>query len=502
MNGKDKKAILKWDAYRKNILRATPIERETPQQKNKRIKRLLNDPESFFKYYFPNYIDSEPATFHIKATKRIVNHPVWFEVRAWARDHAKSVRAMMEVLYLAMKGEIKSFLLVSYSYDNAEELLMPFMLQLESNQRLINDFGIQKNIRQWEIGKFVTTAGVSFRAIGSGQSPRGTRNEETRPDFILVDDIDEDELCRNPRRLDEAHKWLMGALFPTMDIKGRKRFLMIGNIIAKDTVLLRVAANANPDHFEIINILGKNGQPSWKERYSLKDVQYMINKMGYILSQREYFNNPIIEGAIFKDIRYKKPLPINRYAYLVSYTDPSFKSGKNNDYKATVLIGKTKTGEFHVLKAFLEQTTVKKMVEWHYQILDFVGEKAIVFFYMEANFLQDMLLDEFKTYGNEVGKQLPIKGDKRKKPDKFQRIENLEPYFSRGLWFFNENEKNNPHMKRLIEQFQAFQRGAKIYDDGPDACEGAVYILNEKTRQANNEIVIMNRKYYKNPKRF
>ncbi len=53
----------------------------------------------------------------------------------------------------------------------------------------------------WETGEFTCQSGCSFRAIGAGQSPRGTRNKNFRPDCILIDDIDTDEECRNPERI-------------------------------------------------------------------------------------------------------------------------------------------------------------------------------------------------------------------------------------------------------------------------------------------------------------
>ncbi len=42
---------------------------------------------------------------------------------------------------------------------------------------------------------------------------------------------------------------------------------------------------------------------------------------------------------------------------------------------------------------------------------------------MEANFMQDTILDEFEREGNLRGYQVPVTADKRKKPDKFARIE-------------------------------------------------------------------------------
>ena len=42
--------------------------------------------------------------------------------------------------------------------------------------------------------------------------------------------------------------------------------------------------------------------------------------------------------------------------------------------------------------------------------------------YMEANFMQDTILDEFQREGELRGYQLPMIGDKRKKPDKFPAL--------------------------------------------------------------------------------
>ena len=155
---------------------------------------------------------------------------------------------------------------------------------------------------------------------------------------------------------------------------------------------------------------------------------------------------------------------------------------KKSDYKATVLLGKTKEGEYHLLKTFVQQTTVKQMVQWNYDLHNYIGEQAVVFYYMESNFLQDILFEEFVKHGNDVGWQLPIKGDSRSKPDKFQRIESMQPLFERGLFFFNEKEKNTPDMQKLIEQLLLFEKGSRMHDDGPDAIEGAIWMLNFKTR--------------------
>ena len=89
---------------------------------------------------------------------------------------------------------------------------------LENNTRLIADYGIQKSYGSWSEGEFITLKGVTIRAIGAGQSPRGSRNDEVRPDGLIVDDFDTDEDCRNPDTITQKHDWFEKALIPTRSI--------------------------------------------------------------------------------------------------------------------------------------------------------------------------------------------------------------------------------------------------------------------------------------------
>lgn len=477
----DRQSLEKWDAHRKAIERSTDVPIEDEATRAARKKKLANDFEAFSKYYFPNYASAPFAKFHLKFAKKVIESDNIYIVRAWAREHAKSVvSGLFLPMFLKFTGRLSNMLLVSHSYDNACELLMPIMLNLESNQRIIADFGVQKSFRGWEVGRFLTNDACSFRAIGAGQSPRGTRNEEKRPDFILIDDIDTDEESRNQARVIKKWEWIEQALFPTMSIEGRKRFVVVGNIIAKEGVVVKASRVA--DDFEQINILDAKGRPSWAERYTLDQVNYMLSKISYNSGQKEYFNNPISAGTVFREIKWGKVPPLSRFRFLVSYTDPSWKASKSNDFKATVLLGEL-DGAFYVVKAFLEQTTTAQMIEWHYDFMAVAEGKTQVYFYMESVFLQDIFLEEFRKEGNRRGSHIPLAPDDRKKPDKFARIEaNLEPLNRQGRLVFNEAERENPHMRRLEEQFLSIEPSLPGHDDGPDATEGGVWIINNKLR--------------------
>lgn len=481
----DKQALKRWEELASNIRKLKVVDQETPEQKEKRIERLKKSFPDFCKYYFPEYASGPFAKFHIRIANKLIRNDQIYLVAALAREHGKSVLLGLFVpAYLMFTGKLHNMLLVSHNRDNAEELLMPLILNLEHNQRIINDFGTQKGFRSWEAGNWHTNEGISFRAIGAGQSPRGTRNEEKRPDFILIDDIDTDEEARNQTRIDTKWKWIEQALFPTMSISGSKRFVFAGNIIAKESCIVKASRVA--DEFVKVNILDRNGNPSW-ERYTKEDVDYMLSKISYASGQKEYFNNPISEGTVFKDITWGRVPPINRFKFLVAYCDPSYKNSKKNDFKAIPLVGEH-AGNFYVINAFVDQTTISEMIKWFYDHDERVNNKTSLYSYIEAGSLQDtfyqeLFLPRLIAVGQQKGKHLSISPDHRKKPDKFTRIEStLEPLNRQGRLIFNEREKKNPHMQRLEEQLKAIEPSLPAHDDGPDALEGAVWIINNKIK--------------------
>jgi len=492
--------IRKWEEYVKNVRRDTPVIVETVEEKNNRIQRLEKNPEEWFKYHFPKYASSKPANFHKRATKRIIRNKKHYEVRAWSRELAKSTRAMLEILYLSLvKKEIKNILLVSHNLDNACDLLKPFMINLEHNRRLINDYGKQKGYKDWVDGNFTTRCGVSYRAIGAGQSPRGTKNEFARPDMLIIDDIDTDELCRNPNRVKLRWKWVEQALIPTVSVSGNFRILFNGNIIAEDCTIARALEKA--DYGEVINIRDKDGKSTWPEKNSEKAIDYILSKISYISSQQEYFNNPIREGTIFKDIVYGKCPSLSKMDLVVAYGDPSYK--KTGDFKAVVLIGMLK-GTYYIYKAYVEQTTIEKMVDWYYDIDQYVGNKCTLYNYVEANGLQDVFYTEIflptliKT-GEQRRKHLSISRDDRSKSDKFTRIEsNLEPINRQARLVFNIAEKKNTHMITLEQQFKSIEPKLGSPDDGPDAVEGGKWVIDNKLRTITEiKVVTAQRSKYK-----
>lgn len=516
MNATDKKkAFEEWKEHCKrvqSITDTTVLAVETPEQRRKRKERLLANYAAFCEYYFPHFLTLRDKTtgevirtvhnapFHNQAARKVRDTPNLKGVFKWPRGHAKSTHFDIFIplwLMLRTKRLINFMVVVGKSQDNANRLLGDIQAELEYNQRIIADFGQQKNIGLWTAGEFKTTAGVKFLAVGRGQSPRGLREREARPDYIVIDDLDDDELCRNERRVRELTAWVKEALFGALDV-GRGRFLMVGNLISKMSVLANIAATPGVFVSEI-QAVDKNGEPVWREKWTKKDAEEYRQFVGYRAWEKEMMHNPIADGTIFRGdwIRYKKMPSLRKYDALVCYTDPSFKSTTANDYKASRLWGKIGT-ELHLIDCYVRQDTVSGMVRWLYDLYERTRDDVAVQFFMEANFMQDVILDEFAAEGNLRGYQLPIMPDKRKKPDKIQRIEAVSPLWERGYIYYNESLKDAPDMQVGIEQTLALERGSRIHDDAPDADEGAIWILQRNSRHENFQPVFGKRPSAKN----
>lgn len=77
-------------------------------------------------------------------------------------------------MYLTLTGLKRNVILTSNSFDNAVRLLDPFRANLEANGRIIAYYGKQQSLGSWTEDEFITKQGVAFRALGAGQSPRGS----------------------------------------------------------------------------------------------------------------------------------------------------------------------------------------------------------------------------------------------------------------------------------------------------------------------------------------
>lgn len=278
MKQEERDAIKNWEEYKLGIFNATEVDPTmSPADIEKHRLYLEKHPVEWIKFFFPKYAKYEFAPFHIKAINRIIGNPEWYEVLSWSRELAKSTVCMFIVMYLVLTKKKRNVVLTSNSVDNAERLLAPYKANLEANQRIKAYYGEQENLGAWTTREFITKDGAAFRALGAGMSPRGSRNEEIRPDVEIMDDFDTDEACNNPDTIDKNWKWFENALYPTRSISEPTLVLWCGNIIAKDCCITRAGKMA--DHWDIINIRDDKGKSTWPQKNTEEMIDRILSKI-------------------------------------------------------------------------------------------------------------------------------------------------------------------------------------------------------------------------------
>ena len=139
-------------------------------------------------------------------------------------------------------------LLVSDTESQSALFLGTFKQELQENNELIDLFGIKRDdkglvkfIKDSETDIVVEcTDGHRFRIIAKGaeQKLRGLIWNGSRPDIIMIDDMENDELVMNKERRDKMRRWFKGALLPCLSDRGIVR--MVGTILHMDSLLERL----------------------------------------------------------------------------------------------------------------------------------------------------------------------------------------------------------------------------------------------------------------------
>lgn len=284
-------------------------------------------------------------------------------VIAAPRGHAKSTAITHAYILSMMLFRVKCFcLLVSDTEAQAVEFLGDLKTELESNETLVAKFGIRKVLKSTEtnvIVQFKDGAKFRIQAKGSEQKVRGLKWGGKRPDLIVGDDLENDEIVMNPVRREKFRRWFMNALVPC----GSDTCLIrvVGTVLHLDSMLQRLLEDKtwehlfyqahNPDFSEIL----------WPEQFS-KERLISIRE-GYLAQNdpegyaQEYLNQPIaIENAFFnKDYFFdfdrdkgKALLPNLEY---YAAADFAISEKEKADYTAIVVCGVDPDGRVYVVDA-------------------------------------------------------------------------------------------------------------------------------------------------------
>lgn len=348
------------------------------------------------------------------AVKSPACHEEWWELFcsndtkvavAAPRRHAKTTAVTQTCALAAVLFRQRSYvLIVSDTITQAIQFLGELKQQLAENEQLRSLFKIKGFTKDSE-DDFICVCedGHKFRmaAKGAEQKLRGLKWDTKRPDLIICDDLENDEIVMNKERRAKFKRWFYAALIPSMAKHGK--IMYVGTILHNDSLLESLMPKRHQMGYTVDPlktwIKGRTGKPRavagwvsvkykahtpnfdqilWKDNYGadyFKELRLEYAEQGIpdVYSQ-EYLNTPIDESlAYFKRNDFKEFSEEDenlldtadwhkRFNFYIG-TDLAVSTKDVSDWSVFVVTGLDEKGYLWVFDVIRERMDAQEIVE-------------------------------------------------------------------------------------------------------------------------------------------
>ena len=292
------------------------------------------------------------------------------------RGHAKSTALTFAFAITGLLfKEFRHLLIISANESLASDLVQEIANEFHANDLLVEGFGPFKFHAESSTELIIETReGNAFRVLakGAGQRMRGLKWRATRPDMVLCDDLEDDEIVLNAERREKFRRWFYGAVRPLVRAGGRIR--LYGTIIHMDSLLERAMPSLkDPGVVSTpLKIEGKFrkgwksvkyrahtedfSQILWPGRFNeaqLRSIRDEYVQMGLAdVYGQEYLNDPIDEASAYFRRSDLLPMPDEARATRKTYycgVDFAISKETKADYTAMAVGGVDLSKKLHVV---------------------------------------------------------------------------------------------------------------------------------------------------------
>lgn len=260
------------------------------------------DPLAFARRYLPHHVPSDSPEFHRELIRLAGGHDRL--ALAAPRGHAKStIMSLIYPLYAAATGRRRFIVVVSDTATQAEDHLGNIYQELLENDDLIRDFphlalpdlaDYAKKRTKRTAKDFITRGGISFVAKGAGAGLRGLRRGNQRPDLIIVDDLENDELVRTPEQRAKLRDWFSKSLSNLFGPDGGQ-LLVIGTILHTGSLLAWLLSEHGPPMYakRLYRAIDAAGRILWPDVWTAAKLEDKRLEIGARAFASEFLNDPV-----------------------------------------------------------------------------------------------------------------------------------------------------------------------------------------------------------------
>jgi predicted phage terminase large subunit-like protein len=434
----------------------------------KRYLACRNDFPLFVRTYLSNLTPNKSADFHLEIMGLLGRTDIDIKrlLITAPRGFAKSrLNSIFFPIWLALYGKKSDVFLVSATISLAKELLRIVRTELESNELILKDFGVSKSDK-WTEEHLILLNGVNLRAKGRGFQIRGFR-----PDVIICDDLEDEEIIYSKEQRDKLEQWFFRTLLPAL--KPDQALIYVGTKLHQFSLICKLQEKEEFVKREYKALV--DGKSIWEALWTTDNLNKIRREIGEYAFQAEYQNNPIsleeqpikphyLQGVVVKG---------NKDAYCLAI-DPAISERTGSDRRAIVLFARTDEGFFKEIFSEAGFWNVTEQIEriihiWETNKLQEQNSRIVV----ESVAFQKIFKDDLIKEARRRKLWLPVTeaelgmGDNKRPKDKFTRLMQVAHLFEQKLV-----DVSNPD---LIQELLAFPHGDK--DDFVDATVYALYWL-------------------------
>ena len=437
--------------------------------------------------YLPHYFSVPPCAAHYRLIEAVGEPGLPTFVCAF-RGFGKSVHlALARPLWRTLGRQVPYWLYGAGTQRLAAQNMDYVRIELEHNERIRCDYPdlrVEGEETEWtvdlsQLGGRSGPRSAKFEAFGTGMSPRGRRHGQYRPLEFVGDDLEWEELARNPRREQQLWDWLTREVVPALE-PDRYVMTVLGTMFGPKCLMERAkaeAARVDPGgrplaRFHRQPATDEAGHSVWTERFSdefLARQRMIVGPLGWM---REYMMIAEDPALPFQPAWFRSTWgPGLRVADLdvVAFLDPALSEAPTGCPRALVVVGcDRRTGERYVLDAWIERGTPEEMCDRLYAVHERWHPRVIG---IESNGGYALLRPLLNVWAERKRFRLPVRYVTHSRA-KDLRIAVLVPQMESGRWHWPARPSAGVNV--LIEQFLAYPNG---FVDGPDATAGCDELL-------------------------
>lgn len=294
------------------LLLPAPKPKKTKEEMLLEIYGLLKqNPLVWFHFYFAHHVRLETPPFHVELIRQTLANR--FLAVAAPRESAKSTILVFVKPFHDIVFKKKRFILIlSNTFKKAAMSLDSIKKELVENQKLVDSFPGIKITKDAEGDAEIRhpdgfTTKILCRGVDQIGSVRGVKFGAYRPDLIIGDDMEDDELVKNPMRRGELQQLFDEALVPAGE-KGLCQFIVVGTVLHDDCLLSKlVSKDYYPEWYKLFYKARRDNHTSlWPEKWTVEYLDQMEKDKPTVFA-KEMQNDPVAgRNARFRreDFRY------------------------------------------------------------------------------------------------------------------------------------------------------------------------------------------------------